>query len=1018
MKNPGFLFLMLLLFCTDPLFAQYTVRGKVTDEKGESVVGATIIQKSNPSHGTITDFDGNYSIKIAESSPQVLIYSYISYKTVEITINPSEQQVVVKNVNLISQSQELGEVEVVAKASRERDSYIEKMKMSSAATIDYVSAETIRKTGDSNVGNALARVSGVTSTSSGLVTVRGISDRYVKTTLNNAIIPTLDPFTNNLKLDIFPTTLIDNVIVSKTGQSDFQSDWAGAYISITTKDFPETFFLFLESGIGYNTQSTFKNVVTSRSGSTDWLGMDDGYRDYDHSKYQQVQVVTTQYSELVALGLGDYYSSLGVTVPWDAASAVGETYFKLGLVQLGLLGAAQFNDPVAVAAAKAAYISEGFKNEAFRRINSEASASVKDFKNNWSVIRKSAPLDFSQSLVVGNQVELFGKPLGFIIGGRYSSQHRYDPDGRSFRLDGSNQVRASAFEENGIASHGWSGLLNLNYKFHKNHSLGLIFMPNQTGTNKVRDAIDYTDDPSFAATLFKDQFYEQRKQFVYQFKSENYIPSIKTKIDLNASFTDGNSEAPDFKRLTYFQLETGEYVVDRKEAQVHRYFRYLDDDIFDSQLAIEIPLASKPGLSRKARFGAAYMRNERTSDQYDYRVNWPAGGSPEIANNDLDSFFANETFELLTDSNGNYYFDKNYISDENYANYIFGNKEVISAFAMVDYNLSFAMRITGGLRVEKGTIFTDVVEYDRKGYGVNDPRRRYGDDVFIVNPGEMNETVLLPTIGFIYNITRNVDHPFNIRFNYSKSVARPSIREMLETIIYDYEYRTMVFGNADLKMVKIDNYDFRIERYFKSGANGSVSLFYKDFINHIELIRTNQGITWQNVDRSHVYGVELEGGVQVLNNLDLQANFTYVKSETEFIQKDLVNVDGIKVYYPVDSLKRTMFGQAPYVINAIAGYSFDSLGIAVSASYNLQGRKLVISSVNGNPDVYEMPRHQLDFKISKKLGKYFTVGLKVQNILNEPIRRAYLFDDDRTVDYDNYRYGATYTFTLGYKLSK
>lgn len=1018
MKNLGFLFLMLLLLCADSLFAQYTVRGKVTDEKGEAVVGATIIQKSNPSHGTITDFDGNYSIRIAESSPQVLVYSYISYKTIEFTINPAEQQVVVKNVNLISQSQELGEVEVVAKASREKDSYIEKMKMSSASTIDYVSAETIKKTGDSNVGTALARVSGVTSTSTGLVTVRGISDRYVKTTLNNAIIPTLDPFTNNLKLDIFPTTLIDNVIVSKTGQSDFQSDWAGAYISITTKDFPEAFFLSLETGVGYNSQSTFKEVVASQTGSTDCLGMDDGYRDYDHNKYQQVQVVTTQYAELVALGLGSYFSSLGVTVPWDAASSVGETYFKLGLVQLGLLGAAQFNDPAAVAAAKSAYISEGFKNEAFRKINNDAAASVSDLKNNWSVERKSAPLDFSQSLVTGNQIELFGKPFGFMIGGRYSSQQRYDPDGRSFRLDGSNRVRASAYEENGIASHGWSGLVNLNYKIHNNHAIGLIFMPNQTGVNKVRDAVDYTDDPSFAATLFKDQFYEQRKQFVYQFKSENYLPILKAKIDLNASYTDGSSKAPDFKRLTYFQVESGEYIIDRKEAQVHRYFRYLDDDIFDSQLSVEIPFATKPGLARKARFGVGYLRNDRNSDQYDYRVNWPAGGSPEIPNNDLDAFFDNDSFELQTDSTGNYYFDKNYESDKNYSNYIFGNKEVRSAFAMLDFNISFALRVTGGLRVEKGSIYTDVVEYDKRGYGINDPRRRYVDDVFVVNPGTMNETSILPTAGIIYNITRNTDYPFNVRINYSKSVARPSIREMLETIIYDYEYRTMVFGNAELKMVKIDNYDFRVERYFKSGTNASISLFYKDFINHIELIRTNQGITWQNVDRSHVYGLEVEGGIKLFRNLDLQANFTYVKSETEFIQKNLVNVDGVKVYYPVDSLKRTMFGQSPYVINTIVGYQFDSIGVALSASYNVQGRKLVISSVNGNPDVYEMPRHQLDLKISKTLGRYFTAGVKIQNILNEPVRRAYLFDDDSTIDYDNYRYGATYTLTLGYKLAK
>lgn len=117
-----------------------------------------------------------------------------------------------------------------------------------------------------------------------------------------------------------------------------------------------------------------------------------------------------------------------------------------------------------------------------------------------------------------------------MIGGRYSSQHRYDPDGRSFRLDGSNKVRASAYEENGIASHGWSGLVNLNYKIHKNHAIGLIFMPNQTGVNRVRDAIDYTDDPSFAATLFKDQSTNSENSLCISLSRKIISPFSKRKL--------------------------------------------------------------------------------------------------------------------------------------------------------------------------------------------------------------------------------------------------------------------------------------------------------------------------------------------------------------------------------------------------------------------------------------------------------------------------------------------------------
>lgn len=92
----------------------------------------------------------------------------------------------------------------------------------------------MKRTGDNNITAAVARVSGV-STNGGFITVRGIGDRYVKTTINGSRIPTLDPFTNNIKLDLFPASLVDNVIITKTASPDLPGDWAGAYLSVETK---------------------------------------------------------------------------------------------------------------------------------------------------------------------------------------------------------------------------------------------------------------------------------------------------------------------------------------------------------------------------------------------------------------------------------------------------------------------------------------------------------------------------------------------------------------------------------------------------------------------------------------------------------------------------------------------------------------------------------------------------------------------------------------------------------------
>src|SRR5690554_5953389 len=63
-----------------------TVTGRVTDSNGEPIIGATIVEKGNPSHGTITDVDGNYIItNMAQDA--TLIFSYVGMISQEIDLN-------------------------------------------------------------------------------------------------------------------------------------------------------------------------------------------------------------------------------------------------------------------------------------------------------------------------------------------------------------------------------------------------------------------------------------------------------------------------------------------------------------------------------------------------------------------------------------------------------------------------------------------------------------------------------------------------------------------------------------------------------------------------------------------------------------------------------------------------------------------------------------------------------------------------------------------------------------------
>src|SRR6201993_3806782 len=973
-------------------FGQGTVRGKITDNTGEALIGATVVLKAKPTSGVMADLDGNYSLKIPDTTEQPLVVADVSYKSQEVVVHPVNGEVVIKDFVLISSST-LDEVVVTTKATKANNYYMENIKMKSSSTMDYISQETMKKTGDVNVVNAVARVSGVLSSSStGTITVRGIGDRYVKTTLNGLRIPTLDPFTNNIRLDLFPASLVDNIILTKTASPDLPGDWAGAYLSIETKDYPDKLTVNIETSVGFVPQSTFKDVVSSQQSSTDWLGFDTGLRDHSHNQYGTNPIVNenpSAYQTYLGVGLGNYYNSIGVTsnTPWNS------TYFNLGLVQLGLLQNSQLGDQTAIANATNQFNNGPYKAEAFSNINAAAVKNNQSFKDDWNTTTRNALPNFTQSFSIGNQVNLFGKPLGFLVGLRYNSATQYDPNSVLQRVTFQRTFSTDMNQQISNDTRAWSGLINLAYKYSANHSISLMFMPNFTGVNQARVGLDNTDPTTVLGIV--SQFYEQRRQLVYQLKSEHYIPKPQLKIELNASYTDGKSSAPDYRDLSYYtDVNRSYYIIDRTIGDgVHRYFRYLNDNLFDSKLSAELPILKSEVGVRKLKFGGSYQYNNKKNDQYDY--NFEVAKSPTTplpvihSDNQINDYFALNNFGI---QNGGINFS--YLENGSPTNHTIGRSNIAAAYLMTEFTIIKPLKIAGGVRMEKANIFTDALLYDSLHYKANDERR------LSFNPGNLNTLNFLPSVNLIYHINKDEDAPMNLRANFSQTVARPSIRELSDMSVYDFIQRYSIVGNPYLKQVQIMNYDLRYEWYFKNRDYFSVGGFYKDFTNHIELVDTNGQLTWRNVNKSYVAGVELEAKKNIIKNLDFTTNVTFVSSKSTYLNNT-----------------HPMFGQAPYIINAILSYNIDKLGLTATLSYNTQGKRLSILSDNPSvPNVYEMPRNMFDFKVMKKLGKHFTASFTIRDILNTAIRREYIYADGTQIDYDKYRYGTNYVVSILYKL--
>lgn len=1009
------------LFIAQFSFSQGIIRGKVTDENGESVIGGIVSLKSNKLKAASTDLDGNFSLKIEDTTNVVIVISVLGHQTIEEKITLKKGEVLIKNFDVKPISKEIKEVVIEAKVNKARDFYMEKMKINSSTTIDFISSETIKKTGDANVSAAVARVSGV-STNGSFITVRGIGDRYVKTLINGSLIPTLDPLTNNIKLDLFPASLIDNLFITKTASADLPSDFSGALISIETKDFPDKLTVNIETTFGYNAQSTFKNYVSSQHSSTEWLGFDSDLRDINHNGYKKFQNDPSVYQQMQVLGLGDYYASIGV----DKNVNFTDDYYKLGLIQLGLMKSGEINDPVAYERAKAEFNKDNInRNNAFKAINQQVADFGQSLPNNWNLVNRKAPLNFSQSFTIGNQINLFNRPLGFITGFRYSSSVLFDPLSKLNRvqqLDSTGIIGydIQADQKTTRETNGWNALVQLSYKIKSNHSVSFIFMPNIIGTNNVRQSFDTVN--GVFNLVSKDQFYEQRRQFVYQAKSQHFFPRINSKLDFNVSYTKGKSVAPDFKNLQYGLGANGSIAIGGT-LPVKRFYRYLTDDLLDTRLKFEIPLFEKENLSRKLKLGGSYMQSIKESRQYEYFLAGGGGYSSPIPliEDNLDKLFAAQEFgfQTYTNSSGQEELTINTTySRVNLDSYhTVGHNKVFSGFALYDFTIIPKLKLSSGIRAERTDIFVDVFKFDSLGYAAFDERRFQPGEPFMVNPGIVKQWNFLPSANLIYKLKTDESAPTNIRLGYSKTIARPSVRELTETFIYDYEFRNYIFGNSSLKTVDIHNFDVRFESYFKSGDNVSVSLFYKKFFNHIELVQTTQGFSWQNADESEVKGIEIDARKKIVKGLDFRANLTFTNSVTSIIQKNLEVKSGVKKEVLIDTISRTMSGQAPYVLNGILSYNFDSLGLVLTASYNVQGPRLAIATSQPDliPDVYEMPRHLFDFKVSKTLGKYFVVSATVKDIFNAPIRRSYKYKEGYLVDFDSYRFGTNYYVSLAYR---
>ena len=210
--------------------------GTITDgEYNEPMAFANVLIK-NTTTGTTSDFDGKYQLEVSEGN-YTIIFSYIGYQSVEISdVNVEANSEVLVDVTLNTNSLET--VIITTTVRKNTESAVLDLQKKSITLLDGLSAQGIKSSGAGNIASAVKSVPGVSIQGGKYVYVRGLGDRYTKSILNGVDIPGLDPDRNTIQMDVFPTNILENVIVIKSAAAEYPADFTGGVIDIVTKDYP------------------------------------------------------------------------------------------------------------------------------------------------------------------------------------------------------------------------------------------------------------------------------------------------------------------------------------------------------------------------------------------------------------------------------------------------------------------------------------------------------------------------------------------------------------------------------------------------------------------------------------------------------------------------------------------------------------------------------------------------------------------------------------------------------------
>lgn len=595
----------------------------------------------------------------------------------------------------------------------------------------------------------------------------------------------------------------------------------------------------------------------------------------------------------------------------------------------------------------------------------------KSLPNNWFTKRTTARPDQRFNVVFSRKFRIKKIQAGTITSLHYSNtQESYFSDnlnynaydlfsGKSDTIYNYNDYLCNAQVRGGIMNN-WS------FRFSDNHKIEFRNLFSQTGTNQttLRSGYNLEEGANVKNYSF---YYQQRSVYSGQLSGMHEFSHGNTKFDWTAGYALTRTSEPDFRRIRTKTSSIEDfdkyYVIIAPNASTldaGRFYSDLNEDILTAAVNAEQSFKLKLFPSA-VKLRSGFYAEEKSRD---FNARWLS------YKRFLSSQFNNALLELPIDQ----VFAPENISETGfkleegtnpYDNYTASN-QLMAAYLGLVVPVTDKIQLSGGARLEKNRQQLSSARYT-------------GEPVKVDN----DLIHLMPSA----NISYQLHEKWFLRAGYARTINRPEFRELAPFSYYDFNFNNVIYGNDSLLTPTIHNFDYRVEWYPGQGEVISLGIFYKNFKLPVERFfvpGTGSGgtrnFTFYNADQSVSSGAELELKKSLeaifksgfLNKLSLYMNAALIKSKVSLGSKAVGQQS-----------ERPMMGQSPFIVNAGLYYHHKESKLQASLIYNVIGKRIYAVGTYGTPDIYELPRHLLDFTLIKGIGKNIELKAGIQDILSQ-----------------------------------